>query len=158
MCAILQLPSPQGYSCHLPNSCSLKASSSRAALGSSSVFSVQSVCAILQQQSPQGYSCHSPNSCSLKASSSRAALGSSSVFSVVSVCAILQLRFIPVYRPAGKELVQRMMERHSDTSRTACLRNRMLYLPIKTQSMKVCLLGVYMVYVFYSSIPLNITH
>ena len=49
-----------------------------------------------------------------------------------------QQRFIRVYRPAGKELAQRMMERHSDVSRTACLRNRMLYLPIKTRSMRVC--------------------
>ena len=48
MCDILQQPSPQGYSCHSPNSCSLKASSSRAALGFSSVFSVVSVCYILK--------------------------------------------------------------------------------------------------------------
>ena len=53
-----------------------------------------------------------------------------------------QQRFIRVYRPAGKELAQRMMERHSDVSRTACLRNRMLYLPIKTRSMRVCPRGV----------------
>ena len=32
-----------------------------------------------------------------------------------------------------------MIERHSDTSRTACLRNRMLYLSIITRSMRVCL-------------------
>ena len=33
----------------------------------------------------------------------------------------MRLLFIPVYRPAGKELEQRKMERNSDASRTALL-------------------------------------
>ena len=42
-----------------------------------------------------------------------------------------------------------MMERHSDVSRTACLRNRMLYLPIKTRSMRVCPRVFILVYVHF---------
>ena len=53
-------------------------------------------------------------------------------------------RFIPVYRPEGKELVQHMMERYDYASRTACLRNRIAIPSHQTRSMRVCPQGVYL--------------
>ena len=117
--------------------------------------SVVSVCATHQQQRPRSHSCHLPYSCSFKRSSSRAVLGSSSVFSVVSVCDILKLRFIQVYRLAifpwcQPQLLQFNQTVESSHYRKGCLNSSNTKYRIS--------LGVYMVYVFYSSIPLNTPH